>query len=103
MIATDNGQREGPLVNAPLRFVPFLRPMVWGGRRLGSVLGKPLPSAELYGESWDISDHASHHSVVATRLRRGESLRQLMEQDQAALLGPAARNYTTFPWLVKFL
>ena len=38
--------------------------MVWGGRRLGEVLGKPLPTAEAYGESWEISDHASHHSTV---------------------------------------
>jgi len=39
--------------------------MVWGGRRLGEVLGKQLPVAAACGESWEISDHASHHSLVA--------------------------------------
>lgn len=90
-------------MDSPLRFDPFLRPMVWGGRRLGSVLGKPLPSAGPYGESWDVSDHAAHHSVVATGPRRGQSLQQLMERERAALLGPAATRHTTFPWLIKFL
>jgi hypothetical protein len=35
----------------PLRFVPFVRPMVWGGQRLGEVLGKALTSAAPHGES----------------------------------------------------
>ena len=44
------------MMNAPLRFEPYLRPMVWGGRRLGEVLGKELPTAEPYGDprrGWD--------------------------------------------------
>lgn len=87
----------------PLRFVPFLRPMVWGGRRLGELLGKPLPTPEKYGESWEVSDHPAHASVVADGPLAGRTLRQLMEHDRAALLGPEAEKYTTFPWLVKFL
>src|SRR5206468_11737011 len=104
-----HGQRESPLVNAPLRFRPYLRPMVWGGRRLGEVLGKPLPTAGPYGESWEISDHASHRSVVAEGPRAGLTLRQLMEREAEALLGPAvARSpdratVAGFPWLVKLL
>src|SRR5262245_29654745 len=39
------GTGEGSL-NSPLRFVPFLRPMVWGDRRLGDVLGKPLDAGQ---------------------------------------------------------
>ena len=53
------------MFDQPLHFDPYLRPMVWGGRRLGDVLGKPLPTAENYGESWDVSDHPHHRSVVA--------------------------------------
>src|SRR5205814_420129 len=60
------------VVNNPLRFVPHLRPMVWGGRRLEEVLGKPLPTQEPYGEAWEISDHGSHHSVVASGHDLGE-------------------------------
>jgi mannose-6-phosphate isomerase len=76
--------------------------MVWGGRRLAS-LGKALPTAEPYGESWDVSDHPLHRSVTASGAAAGRSLRELMERERAALLGPAAEAYPTFPWLVKFL
>src|SRR5438874_89675 len=92
-----------PETQTPLRFTPFLRPMVWGGRRLGEVLGKPLPSGERYGESWDVSDHVQHRSIVAAGPHTGRSLRWLMEHEQVSLLGPAAAAYTIFPWLVKFL
>src|SRR5947209_4451390 len=89
-------------MDTPLLFLPYLRPMVWGGRRLGEVLGKPLPSDEPYGESWDVSDHQLHRSVVASGPRTGLSLRKLMERDRPDLLGPA-EACATFPWLVKFL
>ena len=87
----------------PLRFEPFLRPMVWGGRRLGAVLHKHLPTDETYGESWEISDHPSHRSVVADGVWAGRTLRELMGQEHAALLGKAASGHEVFPWLVKLL
>jgi len=77
--------------------------MVWGGRRLGEVLGKILPEEHAYGEAWEISDHGSHHSVVAGGPWHGRSLRQLMEQERPALLGPHAADHRIFPWLVKYL
>jgi mannose-6-phosphate isomerase len=87
----------------PLRFESHLRPLVWGGRRLGELLGKPLPDAQAHGESWEISDHASYASRVATGPLAGTSLRQLMTQHHRALLGPAADRFAVFPWLVKHL
>ncbi len=90
-------------MDQPLRFVPFLRPMVWGGRRLGDVLGKPLGPGTAYGESWEVSDHALHHSRVATGPLAGRALRELMETRREELLGPAAAKHAAFPWLVKFL
>jgi mannose-6-phosphate isomerase len=77
--------------------------MVWGGRRLGETLGKPLSGADAYGESWDLSDHTSHSSRVATGPGHGQPLRHLMEQHAGDLLGARAREYQRFPWLVKFL
>jgi mannose-6-phosphate isomerase len=85
-----------------LRFEPFLRPMVWGGRRL-EVLGKQLPAAENYGESWEVSDHPLARSVVAQGPWRGTTLHALMETHRAALLGPAANQHRAFPGLFKFL
>jgi len=90
-------------VDAPLRFEPYLRPMVWGGRQLGELLGKSLPTDNTYGESWEISDHPSHASIVADGPYKGQTLRQLMESHSAALLGAAAIRHSRFPWLIKLL
>src|SRR5262249_32982609 len=94
-LSTD-GTGERP-VNSPLRFRPYLRPTVWGGRALAEYLGKALPGAGPYGESWEVSDHASHHSVSSD----GGTLRELMRREPAALVG--GRGARTFPWLVKSL
>jgi mannose-6-phosphate isomerase len=67
------------------------------------MLGKPLPTAEPYGESWEISDHAAHRSAVHGGSREGRTLRDLMERERHALLGGAAEQHRTFPWLVKLL
>jgi mannose-6-phosphate isomerase len=77
--------------------------MVWGGRRLAAALAKPLPSDEPHGESWEVSDHALHRSVVADGPEAGRSLRDLMERHRVDLLGRAAGQYAMFPWLIKFL
>ena len=90
-------------MHRPLRFSPFLRPTVWGGRRLGEVLNKPLDTTLLYGESWEVSDHAVHRSVAASDPWAGRSLRDLMEHERADLLGVRSDAYGTFPWLIKFL
>ena len=86
--------------SAPLLFTPFLRPLVWGGRNL-TALNKTLPTPENYGESWDLSDHASHSSVVATGPFAGTTLRSLIEQHPREILGSAGGG--VFPWLIKFL
>src|SRR5262245_26810299 len=87
----------------PLCFRPFLRPMIWGGRRLGEKLGKELPTEELYGASWEVSDHPLHPRVGAVGPCAGSTLRELLERDRSGLLGAAAGTHRVFPWLVKFL
>src|SRR5260370_17991687 len=95
--------RRRLILDYPLRFHPVLRPMVWGGRRLSDVLHKPLDFRTTYGESWEVSDHPLHESVVATGPLAAKTLRQLMEKDRPELLGSAASRYERFPWLIKFL
>lgn len=90
-------------MDVPLLFASYLRPMVWGGRRLHSVLGKALPTAEPYGESWEVSDHKQHHSRVAAGPLAGQTLRQLLERDATNLMGHGTEKHAFFPWLVKFL
>lgn len=87
----------------PLIFAPYLRPMVWGGRRLGDVLGKPLPADGTWGESWEISSHPSHETRVAEGPFVGTSLTSLCQSHGRELFGPARRPYEAFPLLIKYL
>jgi mannose-6-phosphate isomerase len=103
MATMDCPQPSGPAKITALRFYPWLRPMVWGGNRLGRLLGKPLPGTKPCGESWEVSDHPLHRSVVASGPWQGQSLRHLMEHQREPLLGKRARDYPVFPWLIKFL
>ena len=90
-------------IPSPLRFVPFLRPMVWGGRKLETQLHKVLPGEGPFGESWEISDHPLHESVVAAGPLAGTTLRDLMRQHAREIVGEDADNNSRFPWLLKFL
>jgi mannose-6-phosphate isomerase len=90
-------------LDSPIRFHPFLRPLVWGGHSLARLLGKNLPNGAACGESWEISDHPLHRSVVAEGALAGLSLRALMERQRGELLGPAAEAHAIFPWLFKFV
>src|SRR5438552_1922951 len=77
--------------------------MPWGGDRLTRLLHKAVPKGQPIGESWEISDHRMHHSIVAEGPHKGRSLRALMEEQRQPILALAASRYPRFPWLVKFL
>ncbi|HEV3165207.1 MAG TPA: type I phosphomannose isomerase catalytic subunit [Isosphaeraceae bacterium] len=87
----------------PLRFEPILKRLIWGGRRLGILLNKPLGEHPDYAESWEISDHRDDVSRVAEGPLRGTSLRDLVRERPIELLGEALPGRTQFPLLVKFL
>ncbi len=90
-------------VDHPLRFQPYLRPMAWGGHALSRFIGKNLPAGALVGESWEVSDHPSHASVLATGPLFGQTMRELMDGHRDDLLGEAAAAHARFPWLIKLL
>jgi len=89
----------------PLRFTPLYYVKVWGGRRLGEILGREIPADQPIGESWEIADHPHGESVVANGPDRGLTLHALIERDPDAILGTevAARYGTRFPLLVKYI
>jgi mannose-6-phosphate isomerase len=91
------------LVRQPLRFEPFLRPMIWGGRRLARFVGKNLKTEEPYGESWEVSDHSVHRSRLTIATGYGVTLRQLMKDERPELIGTGAERFAAFPWLIKLL
>jgi mannose-6-phosphate isomerase len=87
----------------PLRFEPILKELLWGGRRLGTLLDKPLGTSTCSAESWEIADHRDDVSRVAAGPLKGTSLRDLVRHRGDELLGPGQGLRGQFPLLVKFL
>jgi mannose-6-phosphate isomerase len=90
----------------PLKFLPLLKRIRWGGRRLGEVLGKPIGIEADYAESWEIADHGADQSLVAAGASSAEfagwSLHDLVRNRATELLGRHAGE-SQFPLLIKFL
>lgn len=93
----------------PLRFVPLFKRYLWGGRRLGTLLGKAIGEGEDYAESWELADHGADQSVVSTGPLAGMTLGRVVEKHGRDLLGRhfelMAENgrVARFPLLFKFL
>jgi mannose-6-phosphate isomerase len=87
----------------PLRFEPILRRLIWGGRRLGTVLHKPIGHGADYAESWELADYHDQVSVVADGNLVGATLRDLVRTRGDELLGQALGPRDQFPLLVKFI
>lgn len=88
----------------PLKFKPILQERLWGGKKLKTVLQKPIPSQST-GESWELSGIAGAISEVANGALAGISLKDLITEAQEKLLGQnvVERFGFTFPILIKFL
>ncbi len=86
----------------PLRFQPLFKEYLWGGRRLGSVLGKPIGDGPTYAESWEAVDHGDDQSIVADGPLAGMSLHQVVTYHGQELFGRHAPQ-PVFPLLFKFL
>lgn len=88
-----------------LRFQPIYQTRVWGGRHLETLLGRTLPDARPYGESWELCDRHEAQSMVAKGSHQGMTLHQLWSEHRTEIFGrkhskhPAPR----FPILLKIL
>ncbi|MDG3002660.1 type I phosphomannose isomerase catalytic subunit [Paludisphaera mucosa] len=92
-----------PLPLEPLAFTPILRRLVWGGRRLGALMGKPIGEGDDYAESWEVADYKDAVSVVRDGPLAGTSLRDLVADRPAELFGRRREAPSQFPLLVKIL
>jgi mannose-6-phosphate isomerase len=86
----------------PLKFRPVFKRYLWGGRRLGTVLGKPIGDGEDYAESWEVADHEQGQSVVANGPLEGMTLHELVEKHGTELFGRHAPQ-PRFPLIFKYL
>jgi len=76
---------------------------VWGGRRLESLYGKPLPPEVPIGESWEIVDREEAQSVVESGLFEGKTLNQLWTDHHQEIFGSPEPTCSRFPLLFKLL
>ena len=90
------------MLDQPLRLKPVLKQYLWGGRRLGTVLGKPIGDGDHFAESWEVVDHGADQSVVAEGPLAGKTLHELVTQRGEALFG-RHHPQSQFPLLFKFL
>lgn len=88
----------------PLKFYPILKERLWGGSKLGSVLGKDLNS-DIVGESWELSGVAGDVSVVSNGGLKGNTLIDLINKSPEEILGKSVleRFGKDFPILIKFI
>jgi len=87
----------------PFVFQPIFKERVWGGRGLETSLHRSLPPGKPIGESWEIVDRPEAQSVVVNGALAGKTLRDVLEGDAAAIMGPRWPKEKTFPILVKWL
>jgi mannose-6-phosphate isomerase len=90
-------------MNELLRFQPIYQDRVWGGRALAETLGRTLPPERPIGESWEIVDRPEAQSLVAGGRFAGRTLRELLQNEAADVMGPAWPADQPFPILVKWL
>lgn len=83
----------------PLHLIPTLHVKVWGGRRLASVMNKPLHDDSPYGEAWELHDS----STVGNGAHAGQPLAELIAHYGSDLLGARFDPGEGLPLLVKLL
>ncbi len=88
----------------PLKFKPILKERLWGGEKLGTVLGKPITN-DITGESWELSTVAGDVSEVSNGALANTSLKTLIDNHAERLLGKSVvkRFGKEFPILIKFI
>src|SRR3954469_15221584 len=98
----------------PLKFKPRYLEKMWGGRKIESVLGKPLPAEKPIGESWELYDFPPGvveagdqwvSSEIANGPMAGRTLHWVVGEFGRDLYGdvPLVGEQGQFPVLIKFL
>jgi mannose-6-phosphate isomerase len=89
----------------PLTFDPIFKDYPWGGRALGTRLGRAIPDG-IVAESWEVAAHASGTSTVNAGPLAGRTLLEVLGQWGEALAGKhsaADLAQGRFPLLIKLL
>lgn len=92
------------IAQAPIRFRPYYKNVVWGGERICDYKGIPSMGTDI-GESWEISAFPGHESVVEGGPYHGLPLSELTYRFGASLLGDEVfeKYGSRFPLLIKLI
>ena len=83
-----------------LKLKPVFKEMIWGGEKLGTIYGKPIPS-DRTGESWEAAEHKNGCSLVDGGKYDGMKITEaLSDMDGMGSLNAGAEK---FPLLIKFI
>lgn len=88
----------------PLKFRPYLKPVIWGGDKICRYKKIKQPEPNI-GESWEISVVPGHESIVEEGFYEGRKLTDLIEEFGEELLGKSVvKKYDNkFPLLIKII
>jgi mannose-6-phosphate isomerase len=81
----------------PLRFTPYFKEFIWGGRRLETVFHKDLPPGKTIGESWEVFDK----DLITNGPLQGKTLLEAIGTYGNQLLGKQGAQYKKFPLIAK--
>jgi mannose-6-phosphate isomerase len=81
----------------PLRFRPYFKEFIWGGRRLETVFHKDLPPGKTIGESWEVFDK----DVITNGPLEGKTLLEAIGMYGNELLGRQGARFKKFPLIAK--
>lgn len=89
----------------PLKFTPILKEKIWGGKKISTILNKPIGQLPNIGESWEISGIQDDMSVAANGFLAGNTLQELIEVYMGDLIGEGVYEKfgVEFPLLIKFI
>lgn len=92
------------IAKTPLRFKPYLKPVIWGGDKICALKGIEQPEPNI-GESWEISAVPGHESVVDGGVYDGLTIKDLIATFGPGLLGEEVyeRYGGNFPLLIKLI
>lgn len=89
----------------PLKFIPILKPTIWGGSKLEYKNGENIAISAPIGESWEISGVQENVSVVAEGPLAENTLEELIEVYMGELVGDKVYEKfgMEFPLLIKYI